>query len=190
MKYNSFEIKDVDGTIIDFKIAKSKCRTMHITINSDGIVKAVCPKYVSNTEFEKFLFSKLKWVRKTLEKFAISGQNSVDVKISTLELKNKILEFIEYYKNRFFIDFGYKINPRVIKFGKSKTQWGSCTKDSLLHSGIIRFSAELCKCNDSFIEAVVIHELCHLIEANHSKKFWNLVYYFIPNYNEIKEHKY
>lgn len=52
-----------------------------------------------------------------------------------------------------------------------KQRWGSCTPES----GRIRLSHELLKLPNYVIDYVIVHELAHLIEANHSRRFWNLV---------------
>lgn len=62
-----------------------------------------------------------------------------------------------------------------------KTRWGSCSK-----SGRIYFNLELLKAPVDCIEYVVVHELCHLKEHNHSAKFWRLVTRVLPDFAERK----
>lgn len=64
---------------------------------------------------------------------------------------------------------------------KMKNRWGSCSK-----SGRIYFNLELLKAPVDCIEYVVVHELCHLKEHNHSAKFWRLVTRVLPDFAERK----
>ena len=65
--------------------------------------------------------------------------------------------------------------PRV-KFANQKTRWGVCTP-----KGII-LNIRLAMAPMAIIEYVIVHELCHLIHHNHSKKFWDLVERMLPDY--------
>ena len=68
-----------------------------------------------------------------------------------------------------------------------KTRWGSCST-----SGNLSFNYNLLRFRKEVIDYVIIHELCHLKEMNHSKKFWKLVDKFCPDYRllrrELKNH--
>lgn len=64
-----------------------------------------------------------------------------------------------------------------IRITNAKTRWGSCTS-----SGTLSFSWRLIMAPLEIIDYVVVHELTHLIEMNHSKKFWNKVENIMPDY--------
>lgn len=64
--------------------------------------------------------------------------------------------------------YGFKINKVAIR--NQKTRWGSCSA-----KGNLSFNLNLVKYRKEIVDYVIIHELCHLIEMNHSKKFWLLV---------------
>jgi predicted metal-dependent hydrolase len=68
-------------------------------------------------------------------------------------------------------------NYRNINMRGQKTRWGSCS-----HNGNLSFNWKLLKMPEPVIEYVVIHELAHLKEMNHSRKFWDLVAKFCPQY--------
>jgi len=61
------------------------------------------------------------------------------------------------------------------------TRWGSCS-----HSGNLSFSWRLVMAPESVLEYVVVHELAHLLEMNHSKKFWEVVASIFPNYKKAR----
>lgn len=65
-----------------------------------------------------------------------------------------------------------------LKFGFYSSKWGSCRKD--LRE--IRLNAYLVYCPKDAIDAVIVHELCHLKHANHSSQLYKEVYFWYPNY--------
>lgn len=69
----------------------------------------------------------------------------------------------------------------VLKHRFMKKRWGSCTMD-----GNILLNTELIKANKTCIEYVILHELCHLIEPNHSKQFYDLLGTYLPDWQKTK----
>jgi predicted metal-dependent hydrolase len=63
-----------------------------------------------------------------------------------------------------------------------KTRWGSCSK-----TGNLSFNYILLKFRKEVVDYVIIHELCHLKEMNHSEKFWRLVAGFCPDYKKLRK---
>ena len=86
------------------------------------------------------------------------------------DLKKKIRELNEKYFNK-------EINK--IAFRHSKSRWGSCSS-----RGNITISTRLLFAPDDVIEYVCIHEIAHLVEHNHSDRFWALVEKAVPDYKE------
>ena len=81
------------------------------------------------------------------------------------------------------------LEPNKVSFKNTKSQWGSCSRDKNLS-----FTYRLVSCPLVVIEYVIIHELCHMVEMNHGKAFWNLVFKFCPSYklhvNWLKKHSF
>ena len=69
------------------------------------------------------------------------------------------------------------VAPRSVKLSSASTQWGSCTV-----SGSIRLNWQLIKMPLRLIDYVVVHELAHLVELNHSAAFWQVVETMYPDY--------
>jgi len=67
--------------------------------------------------------------------------------------------------------------PRELKLSSAKTRWGSCTS-----RGTLRLNLQLIKLPLHLIDYVVVHELAHLREMNHSAAFWQVVQSVCPNY--------
>ncbi|MBI5044719.1 MAG: M48 family metallopeptidase [Candidatus Levybacteria bacterium] len=78
-------------------------------------------------------------------------------------------------------DFTHKMHTtyKDISFSDTKSQWGRCTHDNRL-----QFSWKLVMSPLLTIRYVVIHELAHTLEKNHSRAFWSKVRQFIPSYRQ------
>jgi hypothetical protein len=74
-----------------------------------------------------------------------------------------------------------KLYPNKIGYRFAKTRWGSCSVDNN-----ISINYKLLQFDKRCIEYVVLHELCHIKEKNHSKKFWDLVSFYMPEYKKIE----
>ncbi|MBP3572902.1 MAG: M48 family metallopeptidase [Clostridia bacterium] len=68
--------------------------------------------------------------------------------------------------------------PKAIRVKVMKTRHGSCSAAK----GYLNFSSRLCEYPVAFIEYVVVHELCHFLEANHSDRFWREVARVLPDW--------
>jgi len=73
------------------------------------------------------------------------------------------------------------IQPQLVGVKAYKSRWGSCH-----HDGRIYFNWRLIMAPEHVIDYVMVHELCHLIHANHSKDFWALVQSVFPAYRDAK----
>ncbi len=71
--------------------------------------------------------------------------------------------------------------PRAVKLTEAKTQWGSCTAQ-----GLVRLNVQLIKLPERLIDYVVVHELAHLRELNHSASFWRVVESVCPDYASLR----
>ncbi|MEG2396279.1 MAG: M48 family metallopeptidase, partial [Oscillospiraceae bacterium] len=77
----------------------------------------------------------------------------------------------------------YKIPNVIIKIRKMKSRWGSCQPKT----GIVTLNSQLINAPIGCIEYVVLHELCHFVQPNHSKDFYSLVSAIMPDYKERKK---
>ncbi len=75
----------------------------------------------------------------------------------------------------------YKLDFNDIKVKKMKSRWGSCSSKRNLN-----FNRRIIELPDRLIDYIVVHELCHLQEMNHSRKFWALVSQTMPNFRDLR----
>ena len=90
---------------------------------------------------------------------------------------------VEIAKHRlahFNSTYQFTINKVTIK--NQATRWGSCSK-----KGNLNFNYKIALLPRHLSDYIIVHELCHLGQFNHSKEFWNLVAKTIPNYPVIRK---
>ena len=76
---------------------------------------------------------------------------------------------------------GYVFKVGRISIRNQKMRWGSCSR-----KGNLNFNYRIALLPPTLCDYVIVHELCHLGEFNHSRKFWDLVALALPNYCEIR----
>jgi predicted metal-dependent hydrolase len=74
-----------------------------------------------------------------------------------------------------------RVTPRSLKLSEAKSQWGSCTA-----YGSVRLNVQMIKLPPRLIDYVVVHELAHLRELNHSAAFWRVVESACPDYKSLR----
>ena len=79
--------------------------------------------------------------------------------------------------------FKEKIPLYILKFRTMKTRWGVCNRKSKT----ITLNTRLLEYDISCLDYVIIHELSHLLEFNHSTNFWKIVEKYCPNYKQIRK---
>ncbi len=92
------------------------------------------------------------------------------------EARKKITDLVQVYSS------AYSYNVNKIRIGRQKTRWGSCSK-----CGNLNFNYKLIMAPEEVIRYVVLHELTHLSEMNHSKRFWGLMSERCPEYREHRK---
>ena len=74
------------------------------------------------------------------------------------------------------------VNPASVTVKNYKSRWGSCST-----KGDISYNWRIILAPHSIVDYVVVHELCHMLEHNHSSKYWKHVERHVPNWRECRE---
>lgn len=167
---------------IEYTLKMSKrARRMRLAIYCDGNFVVTVPKNMSESVVEQFIINKSKWIIDKLEYFkSFSGQEiNKNTKKDYTEYKEQALALTQRRIEYFSKVYGFKFNKINIK--NQKTRWGSCSR-----KGNLNFNYKIVFLPKKLADYIIIHELCHLKEFNHSHKFWNLVAEIIPDYLEIR----
>ncbi|OGZ68782.1 MAG: hypothetical protein A3D44_02185 [Candidatus Staskawiczbacteria bacterium RIFCSPHIGHO2_02_FULL_42_22] len=101
-------------------------------------------------------------------------------RVEFLRYKNEAMELAKNRITYFNTFYQFKVNKITIK--NQKSRWGSCSK-----KGNLNFNYKIALLPQKLSDYVILHELCHLGEFNHSPHFWNIVAKSMPNYRAIRK---
>ena len=206
---------------VDFKLVRSKRKTIALYVRRGGEIEVRAPNHVSLTFIKQFVEKKGQWIarqRATLtnlpefhepcyyegathyfmgELRQISlGAICTGLASITLQVKDSNKDAIyrslqRWYRKQAEIVFNdrhkywrlrlnhFSFQESAVVLRKMKRRWGSCSS-----SGVITLNTQLIKYPVTCIDAVIVHELCHLLEFNHSKRFYRLMDEAFPDWQK------
>lgn len=155
---------------------------MRLVVYCDGSVVVTLPQTSPANIIDKLLREKMDWV---LGKIAFFKQfkNPLLPKLGRkdyFKYKNQALELATTRVN--FFNNIYKANFNKINIRNQKTRWGSCST-----RGNLNFNYKILFLSEKARDYIIVHEMCHLKQFNHSKNFWDLVKIGMPDYVEVKK---
>ena len=166
---------------MEVEIIRSNRKTLAIQINADLTVTVRAPRYALQRDIDRILKEKEPWIRKHTEKLkqqqvmtaeagwkAFTGE---EIRGLTEQAREEIPKRVEHFAKIIGVDYGR------ITIRNQKTRWGSCSS-----KGNLNFNCLLMLAPPEIIDYVVVHELCHRKEMNHSKAFWHEVETVLPDY--------
>ena len=160
---------------IPYTLVRSSRKTISIMIKPTGEVEVRCPRRCSKREINTFVASKEAWIRKHLKTIAARPEVSVLSAAERKALAEKAAEVLPEKVSRFAQQLGVSYGRITIR--SQRTRWGSCSA-----GGNLSFNCLLMLCPEEVQDYVVIHELCHRKEMNHSTAFWAEVERHCPDY--------
>lgn len=165
------------------EVRRSKRKSAAIKITADMQIVVFVPLYVSDNEIERMVISKSKWIDEHMLKVQSTiGERSKLEKITFEQVKELADQAVEYIPKRvkyYAEKENFVYNKITIK--NLVSRWGSCST-----KGNLNFNCLLMLTPDYVIDYIVVHELCHLREMNHSEKFWTEVEKIMPDYQRAE----
>lgn len=162
------------GLKVQYSIIRSDRKTIAIQIQPDGEIIVRAPKGMRMEEIRQFVESKASWIDKHLSNRTDQNQQKfTDRELKALREKARALvtDRVQYYAPL----IGVTYNQIAIR--AQHTRWGSCSS-----KGNLNFNCLLALVPIEVLDYVVVHELCHRKELNHSDRFWNEVANILPDY--------
>lgn len=164
----------------DYKVIKSDRRTVGYGI-VDGEVIIRVPKRMRNTDVKRFVSEYSEKIRKMLEKYSERQRKYADItpftdgEIKELTERARLIipKRVAYYAELVGVQYG-RVTIRC-----QCTRWGSCSA-----KGNLNFNCLLMLAPPEALDSVVVHELCHIKEMNHSARFYSEVLRVMPTYRE------
>ena len=167
-----------------YRVIRSRRKTMSLEIKADGQILVRAPLRLSETKIRKFVEEKQGWILKNLEKIQKRNQQKECVEQIPEEEKRQLQqkackvfpERVAFFAEKTGVTYGR------ITLRQQKTRWGSCSAN-----GNLNFNWLLILAPAPVLDYVVVHELCHRKEMNHSQAFWKEVEAVLPDYREQKK---
>ncbi|MDO5136099.1 MAG: SprT family zinc-dependent metalloprotease [Eubacteriales bacterium] len=176
--------KQIKRKAVAYTIIRSRRRTLAIEIRRDGSVLIRAPLHMSEARIEAFVQEKREWIRKQLEKVPVSGQEPPEIpripEEERVRLKKEAEALFHQRAAHFASLLQVKYNRITVR--EQKTRWGSCSSNQNLN-----FNWKLILAPREVLDYVVVHELCHLKEMNHSPAYWQEVERVLPDYQRQKD---
>lgn len=161
----------------NIEIIRARRKTVSLEIKNDLRVIVRAPLQMQDAEIQRFIDEKSAWLQKHLQ--AVEERQASRVpKLTEAELRalaEEALEDLPKRVERYAELLGVTVGRVTVRC--QKTRWGSCSS-----KGNLNFNCLLMLCPMEVRDYIVVHELCHRIEMNHSPRFWEQVERVLPDY--------
>ncbi len=197
----------------DLEVKRGKRKTVSITVSSENKIIVRCPQFMSEKRINDYISANRGWIEKKINQNALNSAKYRNVKeyneilISGRQVPlnfsdcNKITDdavyikklsdlknlFVKHFSGEFIdsvreLSENLGLTVRNISFKSYKCRWGCCDR-----SNNVTFNYMVFMLPDRLQKYVMIHELCHTVEFNHSPSFWNIVESFQPDYKIMRK---
>lgn len=161
-----------------YTLIRTDRRTLAVQVKGEEVIVRA-PRFASGARIDAFIAEHEDWIEKQLNRNREALRNALpplseeELKDLTARAKTVIPERVRFYAEQMGVTVG-RITVR-----RQKTRWGSCNA-----RGDLNFNCLLLLTPPEVLDSVVVHELCHRKEMNHSARFYREVYRFFPGYPE------
>lgn len=168
---------------LPLKVIHSNRKTLSLEITPDGLLVRA-PRRMSDREIASFLNKKRAWIEKhwriMQERQAALNQlppfTAEEIRALAEKALTVIPERVKHYASLIGVDYGR------ITIRNQRTRWGSCSS-----KGNLNFNCLLMLLPDEVIDYVVVHELCHRKQMNHSAQFYAEIEKVFPEYRKCRK---
>ena len=165
---------------VSCRLIRSRRKTLAVEVRPDGSVTVRAPFFMPGFAVERIVASKADWIRNVQRKYAetppVPELTKAELEALRKEAKAYIPPRVEHYARLM------GVRPTAVRFTSAKTRWGSCSPKNS-----VSFSVRLMTKPSEAIDYVIVHELAHIREHNHSPRFWAIVAAYMPDYRERKK---
>lgn len=168
-------------TVMDYKIQiiKSSRKTCSLQILEPGVLTVRAPYRMSERELRKVIAGHQEWIEKHMQAMAQRATQRgeaprytrEEIERMAQEAMRTIPPKVAHYAELIGVRYGR------ITIRNQRTRWGSCSA-----KGNLNFNCMLTQVPEPVCDYVIVHELCHRLEMNHSARFWSLVESVLPDY--------
>lgn len=162
---------------LNYHLVRTDRKTIAIQIKPDGEVIIRAPKRMPMATIEAFVQSKTHWIEKQLSALpAMEKMTAAQHRTLIAQAKRLLPQKVAHFAHRIGVEYGR------ISIRSQHTRWGSCST-----KGNLNFNCLLMLAPPTVVDYVVVHELCHRKQMNHSAAFWAEVEAVLPDYRQSKK---
>lgn len=166
--------------VYPYTVIRSDRKTLAVQVRPGGETVVRAPRRMASDVIRRFVWEHREWLRrKVTESQCVSVNERYDPE-EKVRLREQAREILQMKTDYFARLMGVQYNRIFIK--EQKTVWGSCST-----KGNLNFNWKLILAGPDQLEYVVVHELAHLKEMNHSPAFWREVEKVLPDYRERRK---
>ncbi len=167
----------VDVTLSIEWLRRRGTKHLRLSVRRDGTVRVSSASGASEQTVRAFVNAHLDWIERARKKLANHAQTRLpDLPTADLAAKREeARRLVEEILQHVLPIYGF--THKTIRIKQQKTRWGSCSSE-----GNLNFNLRIIQLPRALAEYLVIHEVCHLKEMNHSARFWTLVARGYPDY--------
>ena len=166
------------------QLIRSRRKTLAIEIPGENLVIIRAPLRMPEAEIRRIVAEKQPWIEEHLARAANrEAERRAAPVLTPEEIRRLADEALQWFPPRVrqrAARMGVRIGRITIR--NQRTRWGSCTS-----KGNLNFNCLLMLCPGSVREYVIVHELCHRLEMNHSPRFWAEVEKQLPDYRQQRK---
>lgn len=166
---------------MEYTLIRSGRKTLSLSLKDDGSLLVRAPRFTPVHRIEEFILSKEKWIQEKQSLLAERRRNhppknEIEQKKQIENSYSVLLPLVKDYASRM------GVRPVSVRITRAEKRFGSCSS-----AGHVCFSYRLIEYPEDAIRYVVVHELAHLKELNHSMRFWSIVEKYCPDYKKCQK---
>jgi len=169
--------------MIEYNLVKTKRKTLALYVRHDGSIEVRAPLKASKSYIDSFVEKKSDWIHSTLDRINRRKEEKKTIRLSKEEELRYRKQFSVYLEQRcaeyaraMGLHFG------TIRVTGARTVLGSCNS-----VGDLSFTYRILFAGEELVDYVIVHELSHRMEMNHSPRFWSIVEAAMPDYKERRK---
>ena len=161
----------------EYRLIRSQRKTLSLQLMPDGSLTVRAPLRMPESEIRKFVESKQNWIESHRAKLTARPPQPHLSDVELRALADQALKIIPARVAYFAPLVGVRYGRITVR--NQRSRWGSCSSQ-----GNLNFNCLLMLCPEEIVDYVVVHELCHRKEMNHSPRFWAEVERVLPDYKQ------
>ncbi len=163
------------------RTVRSRRRSIALEVTEEGLLVVRAPHALTERDIFLFVEEKRRWVEEKVRRAAELARTAPPPRAPEEDKRLKVLARDAFIERACLYAGKMGVRFEKIRLSSARTRWGSCGR-----SGNLSFNWKLIQAPADVLDYVVVHELAHLVEHNHSRRFWAKVAEFCPGYRAAK----